>query len=38
MATRVFLPLEVYDLVKGIRMTRVPTCTINAVTVVYLLA
>jgi uncharacterized membrane protein (DUF2068 family) len=36
-ATSVFLPLEIYDLSRGITMTRVVTFTINVAAVVYLL-
>jgi len=36
-ATSVFLPLEIHDLVKGITMTRLVTFTINVAAVVYLL-
>jgi uncharacterized membrane protein (DUF2068 family) len=36
-ATSVFLPLEIYDLTRGITMTRVVTFTINVAAVVYLL-
>lgn len=36
-ATSVFLPLEVHDLLKGITMTRVVTFTINVAAVLYLL-
>lgn len=36
-ATSVFLPLEVHDLLKGITMTRLVTFTINVAAVVYLL-
>jgi uncharacterized membrane protein (DUF2068 family) len=36
-ATSVFLPLEIYDLTKGITMTRVVTFTINIAAVIYLL-
>ena len=36
-ATSVFLPLEIYDLSKGITMTRVVTFTINVAAVIYLL-
>lgn len=36
-ATSIFLPLEIYDLTKGITMTRVVTFTINVAAVVYLL-
>lgn len=36
-ATSVFLPLEVHDLLKGITMTRVVTFSINVAAVVYLL-
>jgi uncharacterized membrane protein (DUF2068 family) len=36
-ATSVFLPLEVYDLSRGITMTRVVTFTINVAAVIYLL-
>jgi uncharacterized membrane protein (DUF2068 family) len=36
-ATSVFLPLEIYDLTKGITMTRVVTLTINVAAVIYLL-
>lgn len=36
-ATSVFLPLEIYDLTKGVTMTRVVTFTINVAAVVYLL-
>jgi uncharacterized membrane protein (DUF2068 family) len=35
-ATSVFLPLEIYDLTKGITMTRVVTFTINVAAVIYL--
>ena len=36
-ATSVFLPLEIYDLAKGITMTRVVTFSINILAVIYLL-
>jgi uncharacterized membrane protein (DUF2068 family) len=36
-ATSVFLPLEIYDLSRGITMTRVVTFTINVAAVIYLL-
>ena len=36
-ATSVFLPLEIYDLIKGVTMTRVVTLTINVAAVLYLL-
>ncbi|MDD4866352.1 MAG: DUF2127 domain-containing protein [Mycobacterium sp.] len=36
-ATSVFLPLEIYDLTKGVTMTRVVTFTVNVAAVVYLL-
>lgn len=36
-ATSVFLPLEIHDLVKGITMTRLVTFSINVAAVVYLL-
>jgi uncharacterized membrane protein (DUF2068 family) len=36
-ATSIFLPLEIYDLSKGITMTRVVTFTINVAAVIYLL-
>jgi uncharacterized membrane protein (DUF2068 family) len=36
-ATSIFLPLEVYDLARGITMTRVVTFTINVAAVIYLL-
>ena len=36
-ATAVFVPLEVYDLTKGLTLTRVLTFTINIAAVVYLL-
>src|SRR4029078_4136965 len=36
-ATSLFLPLEIYDLTKGITMTRVVTFTINVAAVIYLL-
>ncbi|KAA1248202.1 DUF2127 domain-containing protein [Mycobacterium simiae] len=36
-ATSVFLPLEIYDLTKGITMTRMVTFTINVAAVLYLL-
>lgn len=36
-ATSIFLPLEVYDLTKGITLTRALTFTINVAAVVYLL-
>ena len=36
-ATSVFLPLEVYDLTRGITTTRVLTLTINVAAVIYLL-
>lgn len=36
-ATSVFLPLEVYDLTKGITTTRALTFTINVAAVIYLL-
>jgi uncharacterized membrane protein (DUF2068 family) len=36
-ATSVFLPLEIYDLMKGVTMTRVVTLTINVAAVLYLL-
>jgi uncharacterized membrane protein (DUF2068 family) len=36
-ATSIFLPLEIYDLTKGVTMTRVVTFTINLAAVVYLL-
>ncbi|MGZ4576192.1 MAG: DUF2127 domain-containing protein [Mycobacterium sp.] len=36
-ATSVFLPLEIFDLAKGITMTRVVTFTINVAAVLYLL-
>jgi uncharacterized membrane protein (DUF2068 family) len=35
-ATSVFLPLEIYDLAKGITMTRLVTFTINVAAVIYL--
>jgi uncharacterized membrane protein (DUF2068 family) len=35
-ATSVFLPLEIYDLTKGITMTRLVTFTINIAAVIYL--
>lgn len=37
-ATAVFLPLEIYDLAKGITMTRLVTFSINILAVIYLLA
>jgi uncharacterized membrane protein (DUF2068 family) len=36
-ATSIFLPLEVHDLLKGITFTRVLTLTINVAAVIYLL-
>jgi uncharacterized membrane protein (DUF2068 family) len=36
-ATSIFLPLEIYDLTRGITMTRVVTFTINVAAVIYLL-
>ncbi|BBX75726.1 DUF2127 domain-containing protein [Mycobacterium shinjukuense] len=36
-ATSIFLPLEIYDLTKGVTMTRVVTFTINMAAVIYLL-
>jgi uncharacterized membrane protein (DUF2068 family) len=36
-ATSVFLPLEIYDLSRGITMTRAVTFTINVAAVIYLL-
>lgn len=36
-ATSIFLPLEIYDLTRGITMTRVLTFTINVAAVIYLL-
>jgi uncharacterized membrane protein (DUF2068 family) len=36
-ATSIFLPLEVHDLLKGITFTRVLTLTINIAAVIYLL-
>ncbi len=35
-ATSVFLPLEIYDLTKGVTMTRAVTFTINIAAVIYL--
>ena len=35
-ATSVFLPLEIYDLTKGVTMTRAVTFTINVAAVIYL--
>jgi uncharacterized membrane protein (DUF2068 family) len=35
-ATSVFLPLEIYDLTKGVTMTRLVTFTINVAAVIYL--
>jgi uncharacterized membrane protein (DUF2068 family) len=35
-ATSVFLPLEIYDLTKGVTMTRLVTFTINMAAVIYL--
>jgi uncharacterized membrane protein (DUF2068 family) len=35
-ATSVFLPLEIYDLTRGVTMTRVVTFTINIAAVIYL--
>lgn len=36
-ATSVFLPLEIYDLARGVTMTRAVTFTINVAAVIYLL-
>jgi uncharacterized membrane protein (DUF2068 family) len=36
-ATSIFLPLEIHDLLKGVTVTRVLTLTINVAAVVYLL-
>jgi uncharacterized membrane protein (DUF2068 family) len=36
-ATSVFLPLEIHDLLKGVTTTRVATLTINIAAVLYLL-
>jgi uncharacterized membrane protein (DUF2068 family) len=36
-ATSIFLPLEIYDLTRGVTMTRVVTFTINVAAVIYLL-